>query len=161
MSSVEMKYMQYRCTRFNIQHNNIPIKFRTSFLVAILGYIGLCVCSMFQIESSLQMYAAAERGTRSARITAQLGSPKCLCWDLTQINRLKKLQNHAAPIITRTRLSTPITPILYGLHWLAVEQRCIFKMLTLVHKVIYKHDPDYLDVKRRETARFTGSATTI
>ena len=42
-----------------------------------------------------------------------------------------------------------------------VDQRCVFKVLTLVHKVIYSGSPDYLCVKKRSSVRATRSATAM
>ena len=45
-----------------------------------------------------------------------------------QIKRLQRLQNSAARLITLTRRSSHITPILHSLHWLPVQQRIVFKI---------------------------------
>ena len=50
-----------------------------------------------------------------------------------QIQKLQRLQNSAARLVTRTKKSEPgaehITPVLINLHWLPVQQRIIFKLL--------------------------------
>jgi hypothetical protein len=79
----------------------------------------------------------------------------------SQLYRLQKLQNHAARIITHTKIRDSITPVLLKLHWLPVEQRCVFKVLTLAHRVIYSGSPDYLDVRKRSSVRATRSTTTM
>ena len=43
------------------------------------------------------------------------------------INRLQRIQNSAARIVTNTRKYDHITPILQKLHWLPVRQRIHFK----------------------------------
>ena len=59
--------------------------------------------------------------------------------------RLQVVQNHAARLITRTRMRDHVTPILKALHWLPITQRVKYKILVLTHKCIYeKSAPEYL-----------------
>ena len=44
------------------------------------------------------------------------------------------LQNTAARVVTLSRKSCHITPILKELHWLPVSQRIVFKLMLIVHK---------------------------
>ncbi len=50
------------------------------------------------------------------------------------IRQLQLIQNAAARILTRTRTSEHITPVLRSLHWLPVTFRIDFKVLLLVYK---------------------------
>ncbi len=50
------------------------------------------------------------------------------------IRQLQLIQNTAARILTRTRTSEHITPVLRSLHWLHVTCRIDFKVLLLVYK---------------------------
>ena len=61
-----------------------------------------------------------------------------------QISRLQKLQNRAAPLITRTKQREHITPILKSLHWLPIESRIQFKILCFVFKVRSSSAPEYI-----------------
>ena len=47
------------------------------------------------------------------------------------INRLQRIQNSAARIVTNTRKYDQITPILQKLHWLPVRQRIHFKIMLI------------------------------
>jgi len=60
------------------------------------------------------------------------------------INRLQRIQNSAARIITNTRKYDHITPILQNLHWLPVRQRIHFKILLITYKSINDMAPEYL-----------------
>ena len=51
-----------------------------------------------------------------------------------QISRLQHIQNTAAGVVTLSRKSCHITPILKELHWLPVSQRIVFKRMLIVHK---------------------------
>ncbi len=50
------------------------------------------------------------------------------------IRQLQLIQNAAARILTRTRKTEHITPVLRSLHWLPVTFRIDFKVLLLVYK---------------------------
>jgi len=53
-----------------------------------------------------------------------------------QLQRLQSVQNAAARLVTGTRRTDHITPVLKSLHWLPVRQRITFKLATLVHKCL-------------------------
>jgi len=54
------------------------------------------------------------------------------------------VQNAAARLVTGTRRSEHITPVLRSLHWLPVRQRITFKVATIVHKCLNGRAPVYL-----------------
>ncbi len=60
------------------------------------------------------------------------------------LQRLQKIQNRAARMITRTKLHSHITPILKSLHWLRVRERIDFKVLSLAYQCAHKMGPAYL-----------------
>ena len=58
-----------------------------------------------------------------------IGVPKIV------LNKLQKVQNTAARLITKTSRYNHITPILKQLHWLPVQYRTKFKILTHVQSL--------------------------
>ena len=60
------------------------------------------------------------------------------------IDKLQKIQNQAARIITRTKKFEHITPALRALHWLPVEQRIVYKILLMTFKCLHGQAPEYL-----------------
>ena len=60
------------------------------------------------------------------------------------IHRLQLVQNAAARLITGTRRSDHITPVLAELHWLPVSFRIDFKILLLTFKALNGLAPSYL-----------------
>ena len=48
-------------------------------------------------------------------------------------NKLQRIQNSAARLITRTKCREHITPILKQLHWLPVKSRINYKILLLTY----------------------------
>ena len=61
------------------------------------------------------------------------------------VTKLQRLQNSAARLLTFTKKSDSISPILRSLHWLPVDKRIIFKIMLLVHHSVYSlSSPTYL-----------------
>ena len=58
--------------------------------------------------------------------------------------RLRRVHHKAARLITLTRLTDSIGPIMKDVHWLSVEYRAKFKALTLVYKSLHDTGPKYL-----------------
>ena len=66
------------------------------------------------------------------------GSPKII------LNKLQNIQNTAARLITRTPRYNHITPVLKDLHWLPVQYRVEYKVLTHVFKALNGKSPGYI-----------------
>ncbi len=60
------------------------------------------------------------------------------------LQKLQRVQNMAARILTGTRKHQHITPVLRQLHWLPVEYRVQYKILLLTFKALHGEGPDYL-----------------
>ncbi len=79
------------------------------------------------------------------------------------IRQLQLIQNAAARILTRTRKSEHITPVLRSLHWLPVTFRIDFKVLLLVYKSLNGLGPKYIadmltEYKPNRSLRSLGSS---
>ena len=57
------------------------------------------------------------------------------------INKLQKVQNAAARLVSMRRKRQSVSDVLKNLHWLRVEARIIFKLLTLVFKSVHNLAP--------------------
>ena len=81
-----------------------------------------------------------------ALITTRLDSCNSILYNLPHclINRLQRIQNQAARMLTRSRRRNHITPVLIKLHWLRVTDRIVFKLLVLTHKAVHGVAPLYL-----------------
>lgn len=98
-----------------------------------------------------------------AFITSKLDFCNSLFFGLPdyQMSKLQKLQHHAARVITRTKITDHITPVLKDLHWLPVNARIIFKILTINHKYIYSGRPEYLDINIQHSSHVTRRTSTV
>ena len=62
-----------------------------------------------------------------------------------QRDKLQRMQNIAARMISGTRSTDHITPILKNLHWLPVEARINFKILLITYKILNGQSTSYLE----------------
>lgn len=62
-----------------------------------------------------------------------------------QLQKLQRIQNSAARLITDTKRSQHISPILKNLHWLKVEHRIFFKIILLTFKARIGLAPSYIN----------------
>ena len=60
------------------------------------------------------------------------------------VDRLQKIQNRAARLITLTKPREHIKPILLSLHWLPVKERINFKVACIIFKCLNNLAPHYL-----------------
>ena len=78
---------------------------------------------------------------------------------------LQRVQNSAARLVTLSRKSEHITPILNSLHWLKIHHRISFKILLLCYKAINGLAPSYLSdlisLRSRTSSRTLRSSSTL
>ena len=63
----------------------------------------------------------------------------------TQLDRVQRLQNWAARLVSQVSREHPSRPLLNSLHWLPLKQRIMFKLLLYVYRIINNQSPKYLD----------------
>ena len=59
----------------------------------------------------------------------------------SQLNKLQRVQNAAARLISGALWRDHITPVLRELHWLPVRERIRYKIATLLHKSMHNAAP--------------------
>ena len=90
-------------------------------------------------------YSATEQ-LLHAMVTSRLDNGNALLYGLPKktLAPLQKIQNTAARILTFSRKSCHITPLLKDLHWLPVSHRIIFKLMLIVYKSLNNCSPTYI-----------------
>ena len=80
-------------------------------------------------------------------------------------NRLQLVLNSAARAVTRTPKFQHITPILKSLHWLKINQRIQYKVLSLTYKILLSNQPSYLrsllSIQNSQSTRSSSVVTLI
>jgi hypothetical protein len=66
------------------------------------------------------------------------------------IQRLQRVQNSLAHVVSSTRKFDHIKPVLRELHWLPVAQRVHYKVALITHKVLNTGQPHYLNILMTE-----------
>ena len=80
-------------------------------------------------------------------VISRLDYCNSLLYDIPKYQRdkLQRIQNTAARMITGARSSDQITPLLKSLHWLHVEARIHFKILLITYKILNGQSAGYLE----------------
>ena len=68
----------------------------------------------------------------------------CGCAGSTEINRLQKLQNRAASVITNSSFDIPSRPLIEGLGWKTIEELISYESRIMVFKSLNELAPRYL-----------------
>ena len=81
-----------------------------------------------------------------AFVSSRLDYGNSLLYGIAQghLDRLQRVQNSAARLITGEWKFCHITPILQDLHWLPMRQRIDYKEASLVYKCLHGQAPSYL-----------------
>ncbi len=110
----------------------------------------ICRAAFFQLQNigKLRRYMnqSALETIVHAFITTRLDYCNSLLCGLpaSLLDRLQRVQNTAARILTGTPRQAHITPVLESLHWLPVQKQVKFKILLLIYKTITDAAPVYL-----------------
>ena len=87
------------------------------------------------------------RTITQALVTSRLDYGNTLYVGITArlLKRLQTIQNSAAKLILDLPKWTHITPHLKKLHWLPIQKRCQFKLLTHAYKALHNEGPAYIN----------------
>ena len=61
-----------------------------------------------------------------------------------QLHHLQLIQNALARAVSRTPLHSQISPVLHSLHWLKIEQRIQYKIISITHNLLHSATPSHL-----------------
>jgi len=110
----------------------------------------ICKTSCYHIRALRHVKQSIDSQTLKTIACAIVGAKLDYCNSIlygisvSNLNKLQRVQNMLARVVTGTRKFDHITPILKDLHWLPIVQRIEFKMATIVFKVRLQRQPEYL-----------------
>ena len=110
----------------------------------------LCKVSNFHLRNicKIRKYLSEETTETlvHAFVSSRLDNCNSLLYGLPdyQIHKLQLIQNAAARIVTFTKKSEHITPVLQRLHWLPVHFRIIYKICIIIYKALNGLAPLYI-----------------
>ena len=79
-----------------------------------------------------------------------------------QLDRLQLILNSAARALSKTPRFTHISPVLKTLHWLRIDQRTHYKILSITYKTLQSRKPAYLhNLLQIQSDTCTRSYTTV
>jgi len=85
-----------------------------------------------------------------------LGLPK------TELGRLQHIQNALGRVVANTKRHDHITPTLQSLHWLKIQERITYKIISVTYDVLATAKPSYLSsLLTIQSARSTRSSKLI
>ena len=104
-----------------------------------------------------------------AFITSRLDYGNAILYGLPQykLEKLQRIVNAAARIVSKTKRFDHVTPVLHQLHWLPIEERTDFKVLLLTFRAYHQTAPEYINelvtkyVPSRHLRSPTGTLLTV
>jgi hypothetical protein len=77
-------------------------------------------------------------------------------------NRLQFVLDSAARAVTKTSRFHHVTPVLKSLHWLKINQRIHYKVISLTYKILLSNQPSYLrSLLSLQSFRSTRSSSVV
>lgn len=110
----------------------------------------ICSSAYFHLRNLSSIRSSITQESAHTLVHAFISSRLDYCNSLlvgisvASLNKLQRVQNMAARLVTKTKKRDHITPVLKSLHWLPVKERITFKVLLLAFKCIHHKAPKYL-----------------
>ena len=110
----------------------------------------MCRSAMYHLPQNSSNRLFLDRGATEALIHAFITRRLDYCnllligLPICELDRLQRVQNVAARILTFIRRREHIRPVLYSLHWLPVSARIVFMVITMTFKCLHGMVPEYV-----------------
>ena len=110
----------------------------------------LCKISFYHIRNlkRIRKYLSltAAKSIANALVCGRLDYCNSLLTGVTSsdLDRLQRVQNCLARVVTRSPRFSPSFPLLKSLHWLPIKARIQFKLGTITYKALTENQPPYL-----------------
>jgi hypothetical protein len=120
------------------------------------------------IRDLRRLRSSIDQTTACTIVTALIHSKLDYCNSLllnlpaSSTNRLQFVLNSAARAVTKTSRFHHITPVLKSLHWLKINQRIHYKVISLTYKILLSDQPSYLrSLLGLQSSRSTRSSSVV
>ena len=90
-----------------------------------------------RIRNSLDHKTAATITTSLVHFSLDYYNSLYYSLPASQLHRLQLIQNALARAVSRTPLHYPISPVLHSLHWLKIEQRIQYKIISITRNLLH------------------------
>ena len=106
----------------------------------------ICKACFFHLRNIAKIRDYLSTADTETLVSSKLDSCNSLLYGLPKstIDRLQKVQNSAARLITRNKKFDHITPVMKELHWLPINQRIVYKILLITYKALNRCAPSYI-----------------
>jgi hypothetical protein len=113
-----------------------------------INHVSKSCCAQLRQIGRIRQYINVEatKSLVNSMVTSRLDYCNALLYGVPNctLNKLQNIQNTAARIITRTSRYDHITPVLKDLHWLPMQYRVKYKILTHTFKALHDQSPIYI-----------------
>ena len=109
----------------------------------------VCKASYFHIRALRHIRQCIDEETARTVASSIAGARLDYCnsilhgTTIPNINKIQRVINTLARVVTGTRKRDHITPVLEKLHWLPVQSRISFKIALITYKTILTKKPDH------------------
>jgi len=110
----------------------------------------ICKASHYHIRALRHIRQCLNNDTARTVASSMVGARLDYCNSLlygtttVNINKLQRVQNSLARVVTGTRRYDHITAVLADLHWLKIQERITYKIALLTFKTVTTNRPTYL-----------------
>ena len=127
--------------------SNIGVLFDES-LSMVPQVTAICKSAFYHLHKIglIRKYVTFDGAQLHALVTSKFDYCNSLLYGLPKhvIKQLQRVQNAAARVVTVSPKFCHITPVLANLHWLPIEVRIEFKILTITYKTLHGLAPTYI-----------------
>jgi hypothetical protein len=123
------------CLRYLARHTALPFLNLVSIII---------IRDLRRLRNSMDQATACAIAIALVHFKLDYCSSLLLNLPSSSTNRLQFVLNSAARAVTKTPKFHHITPVLKSVHWLKVNQRINYKIMSLAYKSLLSNQPSYL-----------------
>lgn len=142
-------FLEGECIRFSNTVKNLGFTLDRflSMESHVNGTVSLCYKLMSDVARIRNLLSDDDtKSLMHAIVSSRIDYCNSLLYGVNKslVQKLQRVQNAAARLISKRKKRESVDDVLKDLHWLPVEQRIIFKLLTLTYKILHGLAPECL-----------------